>query len=84
MSDRSTTDEFETIKYAADASFADLARTHDTLIAKAVEHYRNNDKSTDAMEVVKAGHASRLADVIKAIMLFRFPEASDDWFGVSS
>jgi len=78
--DRSTAAEFESLVHAADASFAELAREHDHLIETAVTHYSENAKSTNASEVVKGEHASRHAAIIKAIMAFRFPEATAAWF----
>lgn len=83
MSDRLEYKETEMLREAAEDSFAALARKHDATINSAVVLYGLNDKQQNASTVVKAMHYSRLAAAIKAIMLVRFPEASDDWFAGS-
>lgn len=78
MSDRCKTEEITIIRDAADASFAELAREHDRLVDLSVKlHQKAQGRGTDHLEAL---HTGRLADVIKMIMLVRFPEASDDWF----
>jgi hypothetical protein len=82
MTDRLTPQEFETLRDAAEDNFAALARKHDATVQSSLVLFSLNDREPNASTVAKAMHFSRLADAIKAIMLVRFPEASDDWFGV--
>lgn len=78
--DRLTQTDHDQLVDLMEAKFSELARLHDKLIAKAVEHYDANARSTDALQVVMAGHESGKAKVVRAMMELRFPEAAAAWF----
>ena len=85
--DRSNGDERRFIKALAEMSFPELARAHDTAIRKSLDHYEAMDMAdaegkrySSTSEMAAGRHESRMADIIKSVLLFRFPEASDAWF----
>lgn len=88
--DRMTGKEFELLQQLLEGNFKELALAHDAACTEAVAHFEAKDQTrtqdsgevryTGAGEMSVGMHHSRRADAIKALMLYRFPEASEAWF----
>lgn len=70
----------EKLMNVLEASFADLARLHDALLAEACEHWAENDRKTNALEVVMAENCNAQMKLVRAVMELRFREAAAEWF----
>lgn len=79
--------QFDSLKEALEEDFRTLALNHETAIADAVKFWQGADQAkTGALPLeadaalAKAQQQSRFAAALKAIMILRFPDASEVWF----